>query len=163
MLLGSIHEQAGDLQKAADTYRKALMVAPQFVPALNNLAYLLSEKLNKPDEAYDFALKARDFAPQHPNIADTLGWICFRKREYPRALLLLQESALALPSQPEVQFHFGMANYAMGNEEPARGAFRRSLELASEFPGRFDAPWSWRPSSRGVSRRLTVSRFWTWM
>jgi tetratricopeptide (TPR) repeat protein len=42
---------------------------------------------------------------------------------------LLQESAAKLPNDPDIQFHLGMANYMSGNEDAARAAFQRALQL----------------------------------
>jgi Flp pilus assembly protein TadD len=54
-------------------------------------------------------------------------------------VILLQESATKAPSQPEIQFHLGMACYAMAQEAPARTALKRALELAPNFSGRDEA------------------------
>lgn len=139
MQMAVMLEKQGDLNKAVATYENLLKIAPDFVPALNNLAFLLCDKLGKPSEALPLASKARELAPQALPIADTLGWVYFRQREYPRALALLQECAPKLPEEPEVQFHLGMAHYMMGQEEPARLAFQRALERKQDFPGRDQA------------------------
>ena len=39
----------------------------------------------------------------------------------------------------EVQFHLGMANRALGRNEPALAAFRLAVAAAGEFPGKDDA------------------------
>lgn len=139
MMIGSVYEQMGEVEKAVAKYKDALKIAPQFVPALNNLAYLLCEKLNNFDEAYEHAAKARELAPEDTHIADTLGWILYRRGEYGRALLLLQESAAKAPTQAEIQFHLGMTCYAMAQEEPARAALKRAIELAPNLPARDEA------------------------
>ena len=41
----------GDFAKARDNYEKVLALDPNFTPALNNLAYIYSEKLNNLDRA----------------------------------------------------------------------------------------------------------------
>jgi tetratricopeptide (TPR) repeat protein len=85
------------------------------------------------------ASRARELLPYDPFTADTLGWILYKKSQYPSALSLLQESADKLPAEPEIQFHLGMTHYMMGEEEPARVAFQRALQLNKEFPGRDEA------------------------
>ena len=57
---------------AAADYREALGIDPGFGPALNDLAYLYSERLGRIDEAYELAKRARDAAPDDSNTADTL-------------------------------------------------------------------------------------------
>jgi tetratricopeptide (TPR) repeat protein len=97
--------------------------------ALNNLAYLYSEKLNNLDRAHELARRSRELLPDDPRIADTLGWILYRRGEYAQALVHLQESAGRLGQLGEVQYHLGMAHYALGNEAPARTAFQLALNL----------------------------------
>ncbi len=143
MKMATLLDKQGESAKAAKTYQDLLKVAPQFVPALNNLAYLLSEKLGKNDDAYPLASKARELSSADPktaaSISDTLGWIQFHRREFPRALLLLQESAAQLPQEPDIQFHLGMAFYMMGQEQNARLAFQHALQQNLDFQGRSEA------------------------
>ena len=136
MLIGMIHEQSRSFSAARESYEKLLAINPKFSPALNNLAYLYSEHFGQLDKAYLTAEKARQLLPYDPHIADTLGWILYKKGEYPRALGLLQESAWKLPVEPEVQFHLGMTHYLMGEEETARLALERALQGNKEFPGK---------------------------
>src|SRR5262245_30365928 len=89
MQLAMIQEQLKNFAAARDTYENILAVAPNFPLALNNLAALYSERLGQFDKAYDLATKAREAVPNEPHIADTLGWILFRRGEYGNALRLL--------------------------------------------------------------------------
>src|SRR5439155_2779774 len=66
MEMALIFEKKGDIAKAARTYEDLLKISPQFIPALNNLAWLQSEKLGKLDDAYASPNKARHLAPQEP-------------------------------------------------------------------------------------------------
>jgi tetratricopeptide (TPR) repeat protein len=136
MLLGMIHNDEKDYQAAADAYEKLLAINPKSGSALNNLAYIYSEYLNQLDRAYDLAQRARNLLSDDPSAADTLGWILYKKGEYPLALSLLQESANKLPDEPDAQFHLGMTYYMMDEEEPARAAFQRALQSNKEFSGR---------------------------
>src|SRR5215831_4078615 len=116
MQLAMIQEQLKHFDAARDAYEKLLTVAPNFPLALNNLAVLYSEHLGQLDKAYDLAKRAKETVNQ-PHIADTLGWILFKRGDYSNALPLLQEGASKLPDQPEIQFHLGMAYYMVGEEE----------------------------------------------
>jgi tetratricopeptide (TPR) repeat protein len=136
MLVGTIHDNEKDYKAAADAYEKLLIVDPKSSLALNNLAYLYSEKLDQLDRAKDLAQQARQLLPNDPSTADTLGWILYKNGQYASALSLLQESANKLPMEPEVQFHLGMVNYIMGEEDSARAAFQSALQLSKDFPGR---------------------------
>lgn len=139
MLIGMIYDYEKDYNAARDAYEKLLAVNPKFGPALNNLAYLYSEHLGNLDRAYEMAGRARDLQPGDPLVTDTLGWILHKKGQYSTALNLLRETANKLPNEPEVQFHLAMTHYMMGEEEPARLAFQRALQLNKEFPGSIEA------------------------
>lgn len=132
-------DQGGKYAEARDTYEKLLAIDPKFGPALNNLAYLYADKLNQPDKAQALAQRARDLAPNDPSTADTLGWIAYKRRQYPWAVTLLAESAAKLTDSADVQFHLGMAHYMVGNESAARDSLSRALQLEKNFSGSNEA------------------------
>src|SRR4029077_5581057 len=120
MLLALIQTSLKHFDAARDAYEKVLALAPNSALALNNLAAIYSDQFGQVDKGYELAKKAKEAAPNEPHIADTLGWILFKKGDYGDALPALQESAAKLPDSPEVQYHVGMAHYMLGEEEPAR-------------------------------------------
>jgi tetratricopeptide (TPR) repeat protein len=134
MQLARMQEQRKNYPAARDAYEQLIAVSANFVPAVNNLAVIYSERLGQPDRAYELAAKARDLAPDDPHSADTLGWIMFKKRDYRAALPLLREGAGKLPALPQIQFHFGMAHYMLGQEEQARTALTKAVEAGVDFP-----------------------------
>src|SRR5581483_3454458 len=73
--------------------------------------------------------------PNDPGTADTLGWILYKKHQYPQALALLQDAATKLTNLAEVQYHFAMANYMVGDEDAARSGLETALKLDTNFPG----------------------------
>jgi tetratricopeptide (TPR) repeat protein len=133
-----INEQVKHFDAARDAYEKLLAVAPNSAMALNNLAILYSEHFGQLDKAYDLATKAKE-AANDPHIADTLGWISFKREDYNGALRLLQDSAAKLPNLPEIQFHLGMAYYMLGEEEPARVALQNAVDAPADFPAKDQA------------------------
>lgn len=127
MEIGVIHDQLKDYDLERKAYDKLLSVDPHSVGALNNLACLYSEHFNDLDQAYKYAERARELSPYDPYVADTLGWILYRKYDYIRAQALLQESAQKQPNNGEVQYHVGMAHYMLGEEESARSNLHFAL------------------------------------
>ncbi|HWD90881.1 MAG TPA: tetratricopeptide repeat protein [Verrucomicrobiae bacterium] len=137
--IGMIYDAKTNYPAARDAYEKLLALNPDFVPALNNLAYLYSEHLNDLDKAYTLAEKCRQLAPQDPTIADTLGWILYKKGDYARALPLVSDSASKLSGQPEVQLHLGLVQYMLGNENAARAALQQAANAPGDFAGKEQA------------------------
>jgi tetratricopeptide (TPR) repeat protein len=139
MTLATIRETQKDYPEARATYEKLLALNPSFVPALNNLSYLCAEYLNQPDKAYELAQKARTLDPGNAAVADTLGWASYKRGDYSQALTLLEGSAGKLGTNPEIQYHLGMAHYMMGEADAARAAFQKTVAAPDGFPSNTDA------------------------
>lgn len=153
LTMGLIYDQMKDYPKASDAYEKVLVTSPDAVGALNNLAYLYTERFNQLDRAFELAQKARRLQPEDGSIADSLAWILYKRGDYQQALSLLQESAGKLPDNPEVQFHLGMTASMMGQTEVARTALEKAAHAAVDFPGKDEAQR--RLASLQVSGRAT--------
>ena len=140
LLMGALlYERIKEYAKARDTYEKLLALSPDSALGLNNLAYLYAEHLNQLDKAYQLAQKARELQPENGLVADTLGWILYKRGNYQQALALLQESVSKMPENPEVQFHLGMASYMMGQPDAARSSFEKAAHATTDFPGKDEA------------------------
>ena len=137
--LGVVQEQQKDYAAARSSYETVLEIAPKAVNAMNNLAYLLSERLGDQEKALELAQRARDAEPGNAAVADTLGWILFKTKQYARAVTILDDSSAKLPKSGEVRYHAGMAHYMLGNEPAARAALQQALELEANFNGHADA------------------------
>ena len=137
--IGMIQSQLTNYTAARDAYERALKIDPNSFEALNNLAYVQAEHLDQLQQAFDLAEQARRLAPRSPFAADTLGWVCFRRGEYPRASALLQESASARPGDPEMQYHLGMSLYMRAEEGPARAALERAVRSQQDLNGKTEA------------------------
>ena len=110
------------------------------------------------DVALSYAQTAREQKPDDPNIADTLGWIYYKKNAYLLAVNLLKEAADKLPNEPVVQFHYGMAQYKNGNAAGARTALQTSLKLSKDFTGSEEAQKNaGRPMRKGENQKKGVA------
>jgi len=136
LTLALVYERMESFPQARDAYQKLLSINPNYVPALNNLAYLDAERLNDLDNAYELVRRARDLQGDDPAIADTLGWVLYKRGDYQQALTTLQDSAEKLPDNPEIQFHLGMTAYAMGQTDIAKVAFKKAAAAAKDFAGK---------------------------
>jgi tetratricopeptide (TPR) repeat protein len=149
-----------DYPKAKDAYEKLLAVTPNFVPALNNLAYLYSEYLNNLDKAYELAGKARGLVADDASVGDTFGWILYKRGDYQQALPVLQDSAQKASDNPEIHYHLGMTAYMMGKTDLAKVAFRKAAASDKDFPGKDESKrrLALLESGKGPSPELSISQ-----
>lgn len=134
MLLANLQELQKQFEPARGTYEKVLAIVPNYVPALNNLAVLYSENFDQLEKAYELAKKAREAVPNEPRIADTYGWILYKRGEYQEAAKLLSDSAAKLPDNTDVQFHNGIVQYVLGQESAARASLQKAADAKIESP-----------------------------
>jgi tetratricopeptide (TPR) repeat protein len=131
---------SGDVANAIVNYRKVLALDSENVFAANNLAWLLCESNTNLDEALDLARKARKKAPSNPEIADTLGWIYYKKK---LPILAVDQLVFSVYNRKapaaENYYRLGMAYYAKGDIREAKESLKRSLELKSNYPGANEA------------------------
>jgi tetratricopeptide (TPR) repeat protein len=139
MQLAVMQDQNKDREGATHTYEKMLALAPGNIVALNNLALITLDTPGQLDKALELAKRARDILPRAPAIADTLGWVYFRRGEYDRALPLIQESVEQLPDNQEIQFHLGITQYMLGNEQEAKANLEKALSIQVDFPRKQEA------------------------
>ena len=85
--------------------------------ALNNLAYVLSRDSKHMEEALDMVRRAKEQAPESPEVLDTFGWLCYRKGEHDVAKFKELEHALAKAELPAIEFHLGMTYNRLGESE----------------------------------------------
>ena len=139
MLAGVVYEKQDKVEKAREAYEKVLALNPRFVPAANNLAWLHSERGGDRTKALTLAQTARDLAPDDPRVADTLGWILYRRGVHQRALTLLKESASKLPDNPQVQYHLGMVFAQLEDRDNARRHLAQAVTSPEAFLGKDEA------------------------
>ena len=134
MLLGIVQDSRKEYAKAQNHYEAILKLNPKFAPAANNLAWLLSEQGGNLDIALSYAQTAREQKPDDPHIADTLGWIYYKKNAYLLAVNLLKEAAEKLPKDPAIHYHLGMAQSKSGDAAGAKKSLQTALQLSQTFP-----------------------------
>jgi putative PEP-CTERM system TPR-repeat lipoprotein len=128
---GATLELMGRKKESMIEYQRALRVSPNFVPALNNLAYLTAE--SDPAKALQLAKKAFVLAPKDAAVLDTLGMMLARTGNYAAAVKMLKSATEALPGNPTVLYHYGTALNGAGDKAGAVAALEKAVG-AGEFP-----------------------------
>jgi tetratricopeptide (TPR) repeat protein len=139
MLLGTLYDLQERFDLSEKHYRAALDINPKFVPAANNLAYILADQDKDINEALNFARLAKEKFPNDPNVMDTLGWVYYKKGLYDNAIGEFTDCLDKIPDNPTVIYHLGMAYYKKGDLENARVELKKALALDQNFTGASEA------------------------
>lgn len=127
--LAAIYQRNGSLDKAISAYEAALKQNPKDVRLLIRLAGLFAATSpNDLQKALDLASTAYKLAPDDDEVLRTLGPLALRTGNYKWSLRLLQQSAEAHPTDPDVLFELAKASYSMGNVTGAETAMRSSIQ-----------------------------------
>ncbi len=127
--LGEILQLAGRMAPAQTAYEQAIQYDSRNWPALNNLAFLLSESFAKHDEALRFAKQAVSIKDTADTV-DTLGWVYLGMGDSLRAIAELSRAVRLDPSQPQIMVHLGEAYRRAGRFHEAEDVLVRTAEAA---------------------------------
>ena len=93
MGLATAYESLGRTAEAKEKYLRVLELQPNLPAATNNLAWLLaSEEKGDLGEALRLAMQAKQALPDQPNIADTLGWVHYKRGSFSLAITQFKQA-----------------------------------------------------------------------
>jgi len=126
------------LLQAQDRLRQSVRVLEDLVEEspdspvfLNALGYLLTDKLNRHDEARGYIQRALAMDPESGAILDSMGWVLFRLGEYELALDYL-ERAYRVLEVTEVLAHMIDVHWALGERDLALSMLDQGLVEAPD-------------------------------
>jgi len=134
MAQAALDTQRGETKPAAEMYNNILRQLPDFAPAQKRLAMLYAQGPSTVAAAYDLAAKARKTLPDDPQLAELLGRLSYEKKEYPRAIQLLEESARKRPLDADSLFCLGMSQLQTRQKAEAQGILNRALLAGLQDP-----------------------------
>jgi tetratricopeptide (TPR) repeat protein len=129
--LGDVRDMLGELTQAETVYRDALKLAPTNVMTLNNLAWLLALRAEKPDEALKLINTAIETAGPRGELLDTRAVVYLMLGRPKQALTDLERSLKEAPT-PTRLFHLAQAHHQANNRQGARQAFLEAKKLGLE-------------------------------
>jgi tetratricopeptide (TPR) repeat protein len=144
VLLGRLYLAQGEVARAKEVYEKVLVEDPELASAKNDLAFLLAHEGSDLDRALALAEEAQRALPEHPSVADTVGFTYYRMKQNEAALqqfryaIQLSEAERG-ESPPGYHYHVGLALAALDRDEEAAAAFERALAIDPEFAESADA------------------------
>jgi tetratricopeptide (TPR) repeat protein len=127
--LGASAERIKQFEKSETYFLRAIQLEPDHAESHNYLAYMLAERGEKLDMAYDHIGVALAIDPENAAYLDTRGWIYFKQGKYEPALADIQAALVLLPDDPTITDHLGDIYQALGNETEARTWWQKSLDL----------------------------------
>jgi tetratricopeptide (TPR) repeat protein len=125
-----LFESLGKKKEAHDAYNKVLGIEPENALALNNLAYLNADSGQNLDQAMTFAQRAKQKAPDNPDVSDTLGYVYYQKNLNAEAIRIFRQNVLDHPQNSMFHFHLAMALLKQGDREGARQEATKALTNA---------------------------------
>jgi predicted Zn-dependent protease len=123
----------GKNNEAVKEYNHILEKAEDYIPAMNNLAFLYLQGYGSKEKALELALRAYRAAPETPQIMDTLGYALLKNNRPKEAFEMLRNANMSLPDDPSVQYHLALLYKESGDAGHAREYASRALKT-SDFP-----------------------------
>jgi tetratricopeptide (TPR) repeat protein len=126
-----LYQEQGDLRRAAAALESLVEDMPDDASLLNALGYLLTDSLDRHDEAYGYIEQALMLDPDNAAIIDSMGWVLFHLGDHAAALEQLLRAYELFPD-PEVAAHIVDVRWALGEHAQARKLLETQL---GEHPG----------------------------
>jgi tetratricopeptide (TPR) repeat protein len=124
-------EKMGDLETMETDLQAIIAQAPDDARALNALGYALTEHTNRYDEAEKYLQKAVKLQPEDAMIADSYGWLQFKKGNLEAALNYLQTAYKKLPEN-EIAAHLAETLWELGKKQQAETLIKEALKKTPE-------------------------------
>ena len=125
---------AGAPAAAIENYERVLAADRRNAFALNNLAN--AWRAQGDPRALRAAEAAYGLRPDHPQIADTLGWMLIQglgSDQLPRGLRLIRQAAAELEHSPDIGLHLAIAMAKTGDKPGARALVKRRLDMGQDI------------------------------
>lgn len=123
------------LEKAHDAYIKLLKKYPNDLAALNNMACLLADRMNRPQQALVYSEQAYRLMQQsgqvQPLILDTYGWTLVLSGRVEEGIALLQQ-ALERQRFPDGYYHLAIGYLKQQNPQEARRHLGVAMEMIQQ-------------------------------
>jgi tetratricopeptide (TPR) repeat protein len=129
--LGNMQDRLGLKAETIASMKRVLALDRDHVQALNFLAYTYAESGTQLDEAEKMVRRAIELQPGDGYILDTLGWILFKKGNYPDAIRVLEAAYKIQPNESVIAEHLGDAYYQQQMPEKAKVLYMQAAENES--------------------------------
>jgi len=125
--LARLLETTGQKQEAAAAYEETLKIDPNYVPALNNLAYLDANLGVNLDRALTLAQRAVENLPGEPTCIDTLALVHLKRGLIDQAIGMFRGLVDGNPANPSFHLHLAMALFAARQRNDSRAELQLAM------------------------------------
>jgi len=151
--LSNVYVDLNQIDKSIEILEELSKAHPDNSTYLNDLGFVLADHDRRLDDAEKMVEKALDIDrgerkklaaegslepddnEDNPAYVDSLAWVFFKKKNYPKALELMQEVVKSEDAQhPEIYDHLGDVYKALGRTDEAEKAWRKALTLDDVSP-----------------------------
>lgn len=136
--LGNLYNHLNYPKLAVRQYEKILQTNKKTYRAiaLGNIATTLLEKEDNPEEALEYAVKARGLAPKNKQFSLLVGTIYMATKEYRKALVIFNKlNDTNGLTQPIDYYRFGVLLTKENKKKKAMKAFEMALNFGRPFQG----------------------------
>ncbi len=130
--LGALYDESKDKDKTIEYMQKAIELNPDYAAALNYLGYTYADLGVELERAERLILRALEIQPNDGFYIDSLGWVYYRKGDYPRAVEQLEKAVHLAIDDPVIIEHLGDAYLKVGKPGKALRSYRDALKAATE-------------------------------
>jgi tetratricopeptide (TPR) repeat protein len=127
--LGLIYDSIEMWTECDSTYERALEIDSMNATVNNNLAYSLSERGIRLDEALAMAKIAIEKEPLNSSFLDTIGWVYYKLEDYEKAKGYLEKALEVAGEKPVIMDHLGDVLFKMGNKNLALELWQKAYDL----------------------------------
>ena len=132
--LGLCYWLADDADRAIAELESILDAKPDYLPACNNLGFILADTKRDVRRAVLLLEKAVDADPTNPVYMDSLGWAYFKQGRLDEAETIIKRALLFAPDFPEktlatAHYHLAMVYEARGKKAEAIEEMQKALDV----------------------------------
>jgi tetratricopeptide (TPR) repeat protein len=126
--LGTIQDRMGNKKKVIENMKMVIEMDPNHVQGLNYLAFTYADSNNNLEEAEKLVRRALEIEPNDGYILDTMGWILFKRGNFPESIKMLEAAYKNQPNESIIAEHLGDAYNKHQLTEKARQMYQKAAE-----------------------------------
>lgn len=113
-----------------DVLEKGYALGTDFPPLLNMLAYYYATGSRNLERAQYLIDKALSFNKSNPHFRDTQALVCYKQKQYNKAVAILESVVKQVPDDFEALKHLSKTYFRLGNSAKAQALLQRARTVA---------------------------------